>query len=292
MRSVKIEKKSSKTSTTKQTTKRKSTRRKKKSSWKMPVLIGVACSVLFGAPVGGVAYLWSQGIIQQHIEKAENMGLKASMDAGFVLSEVFVHGRKETARTDILSALNVKRGQPLIHFDPIISREKIEALGWVETASVERKLPDQIIVKLKERVPAAIWQQGKRYTLVDSDGVEISEADVDRYAHLKVLTGEDAPKHTMELINIINQVPDLRKRVIGAAWVGDRRWTLHLDNKISIRLPADAPQVAWKKLSTMIEDHDLLNRDIELIDLRQPDRTIIRMTGSGAKRLLSEEENA
>ncbi len=282
----------SKKMTNKKTKKRKTTRRKKQSSWKKPTLIGFVCMLLVGAPIGGTAYLWSQGIIQDHISRVEQSSVNASMKAGFVLDEVFVHGRQETSREDILKALSVKRGQPIVDFDPVASREKIEALGWVESASVERKLPNHIIVKLKERVPAAIWQKGKWYSLIDSDGIEISEADVNRYNHLKVITGDDAPKHTMELLHIINQVPGLKKRVVGAAWVGDRRWTLHLDNKISIRLPADEAQKAWRKLSTLIEEHNLLNRDIELIDLRQPDRTIIRMTGSGAKRLLEDEENA
>ena len=290
MRSVKASKK---TAVKKATPRKKTTaRRKKQASWKKPAFIGLTALTLLGVPAGGTAYLWSQGIIQNHMEKAEQASLKASMKAGFVLDEVFVHGRKETSGSDILTALGVERGQPLVNFDPTQARERVEALGWVKKASVERKLPNNIIVKLTERVPVAIWQSGENYVLVDKDGVEISRADVGRYTHLKVLTGEEAPKHTMNLLRIIDQTPELQKRVIGAAWVGDRRWTLHLDNKVSVRLPAENPQLAWRKLAVMIQDHDLLSRDIELIDLRQPDRTIIRMTGSGAKRLLGDEENA
>ncbi|MDX1737804.1 MAG: FtsQ-type POTRA domain-containing protein, partial [Alphaproteobacteria bacterium] len=210
----------------------------------------------------------------------------------FVLKEVLVQGRQETNAEDILNAIGMRRGDPMLDFNADEVRKKIEALGWVETASVERKLPDHIIVRLRERVPAAIWQNDKEYILVDRNGVEITKEKIDKYAHLKVLTGKDAPKHALSLLNIIEQVPDLKEHVIGAAWVSDRRWTLHLKDKISVRLPADNPQLAWRKLALMIQDHDLLNRDIELIDLRQPDRTIIRMTGSGAKRILGDEENA
>ena len=291
MRSVKSAKK--KTAAKKATPRKASTsRRKKQAGWKKPVFIGLTAAVLLGAPAGGAAYLWSQGIIQDHMARAEKVSLQASMEAGFVLDEVFVHGRKEASGKDILEALSVERGQPLVNFDPEEARKRVEALGWVEKASVQRKLPNNIIVKLTERVPVAIWQSADRYVLVDKSGVEISTEDVGRYTHLKVLTGEDAPKHTLDLLHIINQTPELQKRVVGAAWVGDRRWTLHLDNKISVRLPAENPQQAWRKLALMIQDHDLLSRDIELIDMRQPDRTVIRMTGSGAKRLLGDEENA
>ncbi|MTI10777.1 cell division protein FtsQ/DivIB [Curvivirga aplysinae] len=290
MRSIK----STKKTTAKKTTSRKKAapRRKKQASWKKPVFIGLTVATLLGLPAGGTAYLWSQGIIQDHIERVEKASLHASMQAGFVLDEVFVHGRKETSGADILAALAVERGQALINFDPEDARKRIEALGWIEKASVERKLPNNIVIRLTERIPVAIWQSGDRYVLVDKSGAEISTGDVGRYTHLKVLTGEDAPQHTLDLLRIIDQTPELQKRVIGAAWVGDRRWTLHLDNKVSVRLPAENPHQAWRKLAVMIQDHDLLSRDIELIDLRQPDRTIIRMTGSGAKRLLGSEENA
>lgn len=288
MRSVKTSKKSN----VKKPTKRKAARRKKQLGWKKPVLLGLTALTLLGAPAGAGYYFWQKGVIQDHLNRMEVASLDASMKAGFVLNEVFVHGRKETASADILKALNVKRGQPMVHFDPVDAQEKIEALGWVETASVKRELPNNIIVRIKERVPAAIWQEGKSYTLVDRNGVKISSEDVKRFTHLKVLTGDNAPKNTLALLRIVDQVPDLRERVIGAAWVGDRRWTLHMDNEVSIQLPSENPELAWRKLAVMIQDHDLLNRDIEMIDLRQPDKTVIRMTGSGAKRLLGDEEKA
>lgn len=59
-----------------------------------------------------------------------------------------------------------------LFFIPIRERQQqLESLPWVEHASVERLLPNQIRVKLMERVPVAFAQDGARIALIDSHGV-------------------------------------------------------------------------------------------------------------------------
>ena len=49
------------------------------------------------------------------------------------------------------------------------SRKRLEAIDWVEWATVERRLPDTLYVTLKERRAVAIWQNGSEYTLIDAN---------------------------------------------------------------------------------------------------------------------------
>ena len=74
-----------------------------------------------------------------------------TVDAGLEVQEVLVEGRNETDRTAVMAAIQVKRGDPIMKFDPEAARAGLERLRWVATATVERRLPDTVFVKLDER---------------------------------------------------------------------------------------------------------------------------------------------
>ena len=63
--------------------------------------------------------------------------------------------------------------------------------------------------------------------------------------------------------------------VVVAVRVGDRRWDLHLQSKIVVRLPEDEVGAALHRLSVLITQEKILDRDIAAVDLRVPDRLII-----------------
>ena len=71
--------------------------------------------------------------------------------------------------------------------------------------------------------------------------------------------------------------PDLAPRVRAAVWVGDRRWNLRFDNGVDVKLPADSPQAAWSLLARLEREQRLLARDITIIDMRLPDRLVVRL---------------
>ena len=74
------------------------------------------------------------------------------------------------------------------------------------------------------------------------------------------------------------------RRVTAAVWVGGRRWNLRLEDQIDVRLPAQNPEHAWKKLVELDQEHALLDRDITTVDMRIPDRLIVRMRPEAARK--------
>jgi len=50
-------------------------------------------------------------------------------------------------------------------------RKQLEAIPWVESASVMRLLPNRIAVHIQERTPVAFVQIGPRVSLIDANGV-------------------------------------------------------------------------------------------------------------------------
>lgn len=235
---------------------------------------------------GGLFYGWKENIPGQIYQAAESAVLKKSVDLGLAIQEVYVIGREETAREDLLHAVRIQVGDPILAFDPAEIRERLENLGWIKSVEVRRTLPGTVVIRIEERRAVAIWQHNDRYVLIDPDGVEIGEKDVDRHRHLKVVVGPDAPQHTMELLSMLATEPELEDRVITASRISERRWNLKFESGVDVRLPEQAAIAAWHKLADYQRDHEILSRAIGAIDMRQPDRMTVQLSEPGLQEVL------
>ena len=235
-----------------------------------------------GLVFGGMGWLWSSGWIHRSLERAELALLAATADAGLELGDVLVEGRKRTERGAVLETLGVVRGQPILAFDPHAAKARLERLPWVRGAAVERRLPDAIHVRLIERQPLALWQNQGRIAVIDRRGEVIPGAKPKTFTRLLVVVGEGAPDHTLDLLAMLNGEPELRSRVSAAVRVRGRRWNLRLDDRIDVRLPEQNPSAAWAELARVQRDHGVLGRDVAVVDLRLPDRLVVRTTSQAA----------
>ena len=231
---------------------------------------------------GGTGWLWSSGWIHRSLERTELALLAATADAGLELDDVLVEGRKRTARSVVLETLGVVRGQPILAFDPHAAKARLERLPWIRGAAVERRLPDVIHVRLVERQPLARWQNQGRITVIDRRGEVIPGAEPKTFARLLVVVGEGAADRTPDLLAMLNGEPELRSRVSAAVWVRGRRWNLRLDDSIDVRLPERNPGAAWAELARAQREHGVLRRDVAVVDLRLPDRLVVRTTSEAA----------
>ncbi|UCH72871.1 MAG: cell division protein FtsQ/DivIB [Rhodospirillales bacterium] len=197
--------------------------------------------------------------------------------AGIAVRKVLVVGRVETPADQILAALDVQEGSPLLGFSPAAARERLLALGWVRAARVERRFPDVLYLHLEERRPAAIWQHQGRLALVDETGAIIGEDEVTRFPELRVIVGADAPEHYAALSAVLNARPEMLAQVSAAVRVGGRRWNLRLANGVTVMLPEHDVATAWRVLADAARNDALLERDIVHVDLRLPDRLVLRL---------------
>jgi cell division protein FtsQ len=93
-----------------------------------------------------------------------------------------------------------------------------------------------------------------------------------------VLVGDRAPQHAARLFALLSTEPELWARVAAATWIGDRRWTLRLDNQIDVLLPERNMLRAWRFLAEKARADALLERAVSIIDLRfLPDRLRLRL---------------
>jgi cell division protein FtsQ len=229
--------------------------------------------------VGGAVTAWSLAGVASRQDLADPMagGLeRLSRSLGLTVDEILVVGRAETPRPALLKALGAGFGDPILAVDLHAARDRILALPWVSAAEVERALPNTLIIRLSERTPVAVWQHRGQFTLIDREGRALAEDGDGVQGDLIVIVGEDAPPEAGALLDLLATQPDVEPLVKAAVRVGGRRWNLHLDNGISIRLPeADAAE-ALKRLAGYHRTQKLLDRNLTTIDLRFSDKLILQ----------------
>jgi len=203
--------------------------------------------------------------------------IEASARLGFRVADIRVEGRETTDRETILEALGAHPGTPILAVDPVRAKQQLESLPWVRSALIERRLPDMIYVRLVEREPMALWQHGGKIELIDRTGAVIPVTRLDRFAKLPMVVGEDAASHAAGLLAMLSREPELAARVTAAVNVGGRRWNLRIDNSIDVLLPSDDPAAAWADLARLQHNSAILQRDVRAIDMRLPDRLVVRV---------------
>ena len=225
-----------------------------------------------------LALLGGAGLVFLRSETAERWSatmrkeaVAATVDAGFVVRRVYSEGRLLADEASLTRTLEPHFGQPIFAVGLDTIRAEVEALPWVRSASVARKLPDTIWVRLEEHRPVARWMDGNRQVLVSDAQQVFKVKDAARYRELPLLFGKGAPAHALELLELVASEPELARHVTGARLVSGRRWDVYLDGRIEVRLPADRPMAAWRRLAKEEKASGVVSRAVSSIDLRSPD---------------------
>ncbi len=262
--------------------KRVNPRKTARPLWRQPLMLG-AVVLLMGAGGGGGWWAWREGWLVEAQARAD-AALRAvvAVVTPFKLADVTVEGRNYVERDAILAALHVQRGDSLLGIDLQAARKRLEAIDWVASATVERRLPDTLYVTMKERYAVAIWQNGGEYTLIDRNGRTVRASRMPPGAEsLLLLGGPGAPEHVGELLLLLAYEPNVAKQMRAAVWVGQRRWNLILSNGVEIWLPEVDAVAALQRLGKLDGEDRLLSREFGVVDLRLPDKLYLRKRGPG-----------
>ena len=234
-----------------------------------------------GVGITGALYLWHVGWPQSMGAAVANAGTQFSGRLGLRVNDVLVEGRQRADRDDVLLALRVERDMPILAFDAFAAREQLERLEWVRSATVARRLPNTVYVRVTEYSPIAVWQHDGKFSLIDQAGELIPASGDELIDQLPLVVGDGAAPHAAELLDTLAAFPDLADRMKAAVRVSDRRWDLHMEEGIEIRLPENQLAVALGRLSDLNTEHALFERDVTAVDLRLPDRLILRRASEG-----------
>lgn len=201
-----------------------------------------------------------------------NLGAKA----GLVVSEVLLEGHHHTPPELVREALAVRGGDPTLGFSPQEARERLETIAWVERAHVERHLPGTIRVSIQERRPFAIWQRDNRFAVIDRQGRVVATENIRSFGRLPLVVGAGAERGARAMIDLLRGAAEVEQRVEALVRVGERRWNLKLRNGAEVLLPEGHEAEAVARLAELQAGKALLDRPLLAIDMRQPDKLVLR----------------
>jgi cell division protein FtsQ len=241
-----------------------------RAQWKLPAHFGFKASLLFflGTAVAGVT-------LGGHVDTVVSAVTSWS---GLGIQNVRITGQSETSEVDVLERLDLGRFPSIVTFDVEAARERIRTLPWVADATIRKLFPDTVEIAIVERTPYAIWQRGTTMSLIDKDGALIANTVSDRYAGLPRVAGDGAATRVADYVALLDQYPEIKPRVLAGALVSQRRWNLVLDDGVEILLPEAGADKALGAVVAMDRAGDLLSRDIAAVDMRVPDRMVVRLT--------------
>lgn len=201
---------------------------------------------------------------------------EAAGRAGFRLDEVQAPGLKHmdflTVNAIVLEQQT--RALPLIDLERI--RTRLLAYGWVKDAQVSRRYPNKILVRITERVPAAVWQNHGELTLIDTDGVLLAPVSRDAVPALPLVVGPGANQQAPAYHQLLAAAPGLKPHVVAATWIDNRRWNLRFASGETLKLPEEGAGEALADFAKRDAAHALLGRGWLSFDLRIPGKMVVR----------------
>jgi cell division protein FtsQ len=205
----------------------------------------------------------------------------AARIAGFGVERVTISGISRMYEREVLSAAGIDWRTSVPFLDVGAAREKLLRVPLIAQVSVRKIYPNEIAITQVEREPAALWQKNGEISVIAADGTVIDAMRDDRYASLPLVVGEDANTKLPEYLALIAAAGPLAERIKAGTYVSGRRWTLKLDG-VDVRLPEVDPAAALARLVRFEREAGLLEKDIIAVDLRMPDRVVVRLTEEAA----------
>jgi cell division protein FtsQ len=102
--------------------------------------------------------------------------------------QIELTGNRIVSRDAVLQQFARDRGHSVLSIPLDARRSALEELSWVESAGVQRILPNHIRVEITERTPMAFLRNGTELALIDAHGVILDRPRGEDF-HFPIVTG-------------------------------------------------------------------------------------------------------
>src|SRR5437660_693937 len=102
--------------------------------------------------------------------------------------QIEVTGNHIVSREVVLQQFVQDRNRSVLRVPMEVRRGQLEQVPWVESASVQRILPNRLRIELTERTPVAFARNGNELALIDAHGV-ILDRPRGEHLHFPIVTG-------------------------------------------------------------------------------------------------------
>ena len=194
---------------------------------------------------------------------------------GFKIKNILISGTHNLSQDYIIDIINTQNHINILNVNLHTIYNKIIQNSWVEEAYVERILPDTIKIKVLEKKPIAIWQNHKGNKLITINGDVISHANVNKFKNsFPIIKGEKSKENISTLLKILETNKNFAKNIWSLTFINQRRWDLHFNQGLIVRLPSQDVIKAWQKIIKLQTNYNILNLRLTEIDLRNPEQIL------------------
>ncbi len=249
-----------------------------------PMLLVTAILLLCGAGAG----LFAGGYVSDTLTDLRERGLIAFTAVGFTVQDIALEGHERTGAESVYGVLGIEVGDSIFAANPAAIRSNLVELPWVADAVVSRRYPDFVSIRLIEKRPFALWQVGSSTVMVERAGAVIEGVEPNISDRLPLIIGPGAAEISAKILDLLGRQRAVHARLQAVERISERRWDIILDKGIRVRLPELGWEEQLSELERLIVDQGVLERDLEIIDLRFPDSYIFQLH-NGDSRPVSRE---
>ena len=149
---------------------------------------------------------------------------------------------------------------------------RVATVPGVYKSAVRRMPNGNLAVRVKLYRAVALWSDGENFFPLSADGT-IVQRPSDARAEGTILFRGNVPNDITEITNaahgLINDVDYLE-------WIEGRRWNLYTSSGITVMLPEENPTAAIGALGIMNKNHQILSKKLDVIDMRDPARILVK----------------
>ena len=190
---------------------------------------------------------------------------------GFKIENVLITGTRNLSNNYIKDTIEIYNDGSIFNIDLSSIYNKIKQNAWVKEVSIERILPNIIKIKILENQPIAIWQNKKNNKLITANGDIIFDGNVNDFKNdFPIIKGNKSKENISSILEILETNQNFYENIWSLTFINERRWDLHFNQGLVVRLPSKDIKKAWEKIIKLQKNYNVLNLRLTEIDLRNP----------------------
>lgn len=174
--------------------------------------------------------------------------------------------------TAVAAAAGVTSGTHTYAIDLDEMNNRIAAVPGVRHSAVRRRPDGNLIIRVELYQAVALWTDGINFYPLSADGTIVNRPSDVRAPGTILFQGK--------LPDNIDQITKSAQRLAGDVdymeWIENRRWNLHTNGGITVMLPEKDPYSAIGTLIILNQNHNILGKDIRVLDMRDSARILVK----------------
>ena len=216
---------------------------------------------------------------------------KILINNGFIIKNIEISGLNYLNKNEIIKIVSAYNDINIFNVNIKNIYKEIKNNTWIKKASIKIVYPNTIKILLTEKKPIAIWQNRHGNSLITKSGDIIFEKNLGEFKnYLPIVVGQNANKKVQSILNIFNKNKDFVTNIWSLTFVNQRRWDVHFNQGLTIKLPSKSVEKAWEKVLYLDKEFNILNLGLTELDLRNSSQILGKINID--KNLIYEKKNS